>query len=179
MNATAIVVAVIIVVVIALAVMYFVQQRRRRENLREQFGPEYERAVDTYGEHGKAERALEARADRVASLHIRPLTPEDSRRYGERWRQVQEQFVDDPEGAIDDADELCGEVMRTRGYPLSDFEQRAADISVDHPHVVEHYRAAHAVAINPDAGTEDLRQAMVHYRTLFEELIDTRETISR
>jgi hypothetical protein len=179
MNVTAIVIAVVVVVLVVIGVMYFVQQQRRRQNLREQFGPEYDRAVDTYGEPGEAERVLEARAERVAALHIRPLSVDDSQRYGERWRQVQAQFVDDPENAIDDADELCGEVMLARGYPVGDFEQRAADISVDHPHVVEHYRAAHAVATNPDAGTEDMRQAMVHYRTLFEDLIESREAVRR
>jgi hypothetical protein len=179
MNVTAIVIGVVIVAVVVLGVWYFVQQQRRRRELREQFGPEYDRAVDTYGEHGKAERVLEARAERVAALHIQPLSPDDSQRYAERWRQVQARFVDDPEGAIGDADELCAEVMQVRGYPMGDFEQRAADISVDHPHVVEHYRAAHAVATDPDAGTEHLRQAMVHYRTLFEDLIEGREAVRR
>jgi predicted nucleic acid-binding protein len=179
MNVTVIVIAVVILVLLVIGAMYFAQRQRRRQELREQFGPEYDRAVDTYGEPAKAERALEARAERVAALHIRPLSAEDSQRYGERWRQVQAHFVDDPETAIDDADELCGEVMLARGYPVGDFEQRAADISVDHPHVVEHYRAAHAVATDPDAGTEDMRQAMVHYRTLFEDLIDSREAIRR
>jgi hypothetical protein len=179
MNATALILGlVVIVVVVALAAWYFTQQQRRRTQLREQFGPEYDHAVDTYGERGRAEDALSARAERVAALHIRPLSPELSRRYAERWQEVQARFVDDPEHAIGDADRLCSEVMQTRGYPMGDFEQRAADISVDHPTVVEHYRAAHAVALRADRGdaaTEDLRQAMVHYRTLFEDLIQSRE----
>src|SRR5262249_50034902 len=119
-----------------------------------------------------------ARAERVAALHIRPLSAEQSARYAETWRTVQTRFVDDPENAIRDADRLCGDVMESRGYPVGDFEQRAADVSVDHPHVVENYRAAHAVATSNergDASTEQLRQAMVHYRTLFEDLIDTRQ----
>jgi len=179
MNVTAIVVAVIVIVVLAgLAIWYFGQQRRKHEHLREQFGPEYDHAVETYGERREAEQALTAREERVAALNIRPLSPEQSTRYAEEWRQVQTRFVDDPEHAIHEADTLCGEVMQARGYPMGDFEQRAADVSVDHPHVVEHYRAAHAVATAAERGgatTEDLRQAMVHYRTLFEDLIETRQ----
>jgi hypothetical protein len=158
-------------------VWFFTQQRRRGERLREQFGPEYDRTVEAYGERGPAEKALEARAERVRGFRIQPLSTEQHQRYGEQWRQVQARFVDDPEGAIRDADHLCGEVMQARGYPMADFEQRAADVSVDHPNVVEHYRAAHAVATDANAGTEDLRQAMVHYRTLFEDLIETREPV--
>jgi hypothetical protein len=175
-----IVAGVIIVVLVALVAWYVTEQRRRRERLREQFGPEYEHTVEAYGERGEAEQALEARTERVASLHIRPLPAGESARYGDQWRQVQARFVDDPEGAIADADRLCGEVMQARGYPMGDFEQRAADVSVDHPHVVQHYRAAHAIATDAErgnAGTEQLRQAMVHYRTLFEDLIDAREAV--
>jgi hypothetical protein len=140
-----------------------------------------ERAGDIRGaeaDNQASERALEDRAERVAALNIRPLGPEESARFGQRWREVQTRFVDDPDTAIRDADRLCGEVMQARGYPMSDFEQRAADISVDHSTVVEHYRAAHALATKADRGdanTEDLRQAMVHYRTLFDDLIETRE----
>jgi hypothetical protein len=179
MNVTAIIVAVIVVLAVAaLVIWYFGQQRRKHEQLREQFGPEYDRAVETYGERHEAEEALSARAERVAALNIRPLSPEQSTRYAEEWRQVQTRFVDDPEHAIREADTLCSEVMQARGYPMGDFEQRAADISVDHAHVVEHYRAAHAVATAAEDGsasTEDLRQAMVHYRTLFEDLIESRQ----
>jgi hypothetical protein len=179
-NVTGVVIAVVIIlVVVAIAMWYFTNQRRRRARLREQFGSEYDRTVQQYGEPGEAEKALLARAERVAALHIHPLSADQSERYGEQWRQVQARFVDDPEGAIRDADHLCNDVMRERGYPMSDFEQRAADISVDHPDVVEHYRAAHAIATDEGAGTEDMRQAMVHYRTLFEELIDAREPAPR
>jgi hypothetical protein len=178
MSVTAIVVGLIVLVaIVAIAAWYFTQQRRRTE-LRQQFGPEYDHAVERYGERGRAEEALSKRTERVAALHIHSLSSEESGRYGDRWRQVQTRFVDDPERAIGDADRLCGEVMQARGYPMGDFEQRAADISVDHPQVVEHYRAAHAVAGDAEQGhatTEDLRQAMVHYRTLFEDLIETRE----
>jgi hypothetical protein len=175
---TVIGVLVLVAIVVIAAAWWFTQQRRRSKQLRQQFGPEYERAVDEYGERGRAEQALAARAERVEQLHIRPLSAEDSARYAEEWRSVQSRFVDAPEDAIGDADRLCGEVMQARGYPMGDFEQRAADISVDHPQVVEHYRAAHAVArrsADGNAATEDLRQAMVHYRTLFEDLIERRE----
>jgi hypothetical protein len=179
MPVIAIIVAVIVIVVVALAIWYFTgQQRRRREELRNQFGPEYDHAVESYGERGRAEQALSERAERVAALHIHPLDADESRRYGDDWHQVQTDFVDDPEGAIRRADQLTIEVMQHRGYPMGDFEQRAADISVDHANVVEHYRAAHALAGKAergDATTEDLRQAMVHYRTLFEDLIDARQ----
>jgi hypothetical protein len=171
------VVVLLAIVVIAIA-WWFTQRQRRSTQLREHFGPEYERAVDQYGERGRAEEALAARTERVQQLHIRPLGAEDSARYADQWRSVQSHFVDDPEDAIADADRLCGEVMQARGYPMGDFEQRAADISVDHPRVVEHYRAAHALArraADGNASTEDLRQAMVHYRTLFEDLIEARE----
>ena|SRR5438034_8816251 len=179
MNVTVVVlVAIIVVVIAAFAVWYLTQQQRRRAELREQFGPEYNHAVETYGERGRAERVLSERAERVAALHIRPLSPEESRTFGEQWHNVQTEFVDDPEGAIGRADALCGDVMQARGYPMGKFEQRAADVSVDHPTVVENYRAAHHLAQKAgrgDASTEELRQAMVHYRTLFEDLIDARE----
>jgi hypothetical protein len=178
MPLTAIIVAVIVIVLVALAVWYFTSQQRRRAELREQFGPEYDHAVENYGGRARAEQALTHRAERVAALHIRPLDANDSRRYADEWHRVQTEFVDDPEGAIQRADQLTNEVMQARGYPMGDFEQRAADISVDHANVVEHYRAAHAIAGKAergDATTEDLRQAMVHYRTLFEDLIDARQ----
>lgn len=177
MTVTGIAIAIVVILVLAAAVWFFTQQRRRGERLREHFGPEYDRTVEAYGDRGPAEKALEARTERVKGLHIRSLSTEQRQRYGEQWRQVQARFVDDPEGAIHDADQLCGEVMQTRGYPMADFEQRAADVSVDHPGVVEHYRAAHAIAINDNAATEDLRQAMVHYRTLFQDLIEIREPV--
>ena len=179
MNVTVVVLVVLVVVVFAAIVVWsFTRQQRRRAELRHQFGPEYDHAVEAYGSSGRAEDVLEQRAERVAALNIRPLSAGESRTFGDRWHQVQTDFVDDPEGAIRRADALCGEVMQARGYPMGNFEQRAADISVDHPAVVEHYRAAHSLAQKAgrgDASTEDLRQAMVHYRTLFEDLIDARE----
>jgi len=172
MNAVAPIAIVIILAVVAFAFWMYTKQRQRAA-LRGRFGPEYERAVDDYGERGRAEAALAARAERVEQLHIRPLAADESARYAAEWRTVQSRFVDQPEQAIGEADRLVGEVMQNRGYPMGDFDQRAADVSVDHPRVVEHYRAAHRIA-HSDASTEDLRQAM-HYRALFEELIDIRE----
>jgi hypothetical protein len=169
-----ILVAIAIIAVAAVAWMYL-QQRRTRE-LREGFGPEYERAVGSYGSRSEAERELEARQKRVEALHIRPLSREQCERFAEEWRSSQARFVDDPGSAIGEADRLVGQVMQARGYPVGEFEQRAADISVDHPRVVANYRAAHAIAerhARGDATTEDLRQAMVKYRALFEELLET------
>jgi FtsZ-interacting cell division protein ZipA len=179
MNNTVVLVLVVIVVALVAVGLWLYSQRRRSDELRERFGPEYDRAVHDYGASGKAERALRDRAERVEQLHIRALSPEESARYAAEWRSVQAQFVDDPRNAIGDADRLVAEVMQARGYPMADFEQRAADISVDHPDVVEHYRAAHGLAGRSAQGevkTEDMRQAMVHYRHLFDDLIGTTES---
>ena len=178
MQTTILVVLVVVLVVAALAIWFF-SQRRKSQQLQERFGPEYEHAVHEHGSRGEAERALEARSERVQQLHIRPLSADESTRYSESWRSVQARFVDEPQVAIADADRLVAEVMQARGYPMGEFEQRAADVSVDHPHVVENYRAAHAIAgrsSSGEASTEDLRQAMVHYRSLFAELIETPQT---
>jgi hypothetical protein len=134
--------------------------------------------VKQSGSRRQAEAALDERADRIERLHIRPLAAGDRARFVESWDRVQARFVDGPGSAVSDADKLLGDVMSTRGYPVSDFEQRAADISVDHPLVLENYRAAHQSALRQTRGqasTEDLRQAMIHYRTLFEELISEPE----
>jgi hypothetical protein len=168
---------VIVVAVIAVAVAAFVIIRNRRssESLRRRFGPEYERTVRETGDVRKAEATLQARAARVERLHIRPLTPEDTNRFSDEWRTVQAQFVDDPANAVTQADRLVGEVMTARGYPVADFERRVEDISVDHPNVVMNYRAARDIAeqhARHAASTEDLRQAMVHYRALFSELLE-------
>jgi hypothetical protein len=153
-------------------------QRRRTEDLRKQFGPEYDRAISDLGDQRHAEAELAARQERVQKLNIRELPAEDRERYINAWHSTQSQFVDEPAAAIKDADRVVAEVMRARGYPIGDFEQRVADISVDHPHVVENYRAAHAIALaneRGEASTEDLRQAMVHFRSLFEDLLETKE----
>jgi hypothetical protein len=171
---------VVIVLVIALvaaigAAVWLYMRNKRSEGLQERFGPEYERALETHHDQGKAELELKQRAERVDQLNIRSLDRDERDGFVERWRSVQAQFVDDPTGATNEADELVGEVMATRGYPVGDFEQRAADVSVNHPRVVEHYRAAHAIALRNargDTDTEELRQALVHFRSLFEDLLE-------
>jgi hypothetical protein len=173
------IIAVAAVVVLASVGIWLSIRKRRTEKLRTQFGgAEYTRAVREGGSQRKAEAALNERAERVENLHIRPLAPGDRTRFIEAWARVQARFVDGPGGAVTEADQLLGDVMSTRGYPVSDFEQRAADISVDHPLVLENYRAAHQSALRQTEGqanTEDLRQAMIHYRTLFEELVNEPE----
>ncbi len=167
------------VVLIAGIAVFFLVRKRRTERLRTQFGgAEYARAVEKGGSRRNAEAGLEERTQRVEKFHVRPLTAGDRARFVESWRGVQARFVDGPAGAVTAADQLLGDVMSTRGYPVSDFEQQAADISVDHPLVLENYRTAHEIALRQTLGqanTEDLRQAMVHYRTLFEELISEPE----
>lgn len=162
-------------VVVAAAAIWFAMRKRRTEHLRARFGPEYDRVVEQTGAVSKAEANLQARAARVERLHIRPLSPDEAARFSDSWRRVQALFVDDPKGAITDADRLVGEVMNARGYPVGDFERRVEDISVDHPNVVMNYRAARDIARDHAAGrasTEDLRQGMVHYRALFAELLE-------
>jgi len=170
----AIVIAVIAAVVAGIAIWLFIR-KRRTERLRSQFGgDEYNRAVKEGGSRQHAEAVLDKRAERVERLHIRPLGAGDRARFVESWRRVQAAFVDGPGRAVTEADQLLGDVMSTRGYPVSDFEQRAADISVGYPLVLENYRAAHEIAVRQTRGqasTEELRQAMIHYRTLFDELV--------
>jgi hypothetical protein len=168
---------VVITVAVLVAVAWYVMTARRSERLRERFGPEYERTARTMGDVRKAEAALEARERRVRKLKIRTLTADDSARYNSEWRDIQRRFVDDPVGATAQADRLVGEVMLARGYPVVDFEQRVEDISVDHPHVVTHYRAARDLVRRHNRGeatTEDLRQAFVHFRALFIDLLEIR-----
>jgi len=169
------------VLVVAGIVAWFSLRKRRTEKLRAQFGAEYDRAVKEDGGRRHAEAGLKERTARVDSLNIRPLTAGDRARFVESWSRVQARFVDGPGGAVTEADQLLRDVMSTRGYPVSDFEQRAADISVDHPLVMENYRTAHAIAVRQTQGqanTEDLRQAMIHYRTLFDELVGEPELTS-
>ena len=158
---------------VVLAVSMAVRKRRTRA-LTDRFGPEYDHALEMAGKRTKAEAELEARTKRVQKLDIRALTTAERDRYAGLWRSAQERFVDSPPMAVAEADHLVTEVMRVRGYPMTDFEQAAADVSVAHPHLVTNYRAAHAIAVSSagqKASTEDLRQAMVHYRALFEELL--------
>ena len=165
----------LVVVLVAGIVAFLLLRKRRTERLRTQFGSaEYARAVQTGGNRRHAEAGLEARTQRVEKFHVRPLAASDRARFVESWRGVQARFVDGPAGAVTEADQLLGDVMSTRGYPASDFEQTAADISVNYPLVLENYRTAHEIALRQTKGqatTEDLRQAMVHYRTLFDGLV--------
>jgi hypothetical protein len=172
-----IVLVIALIVVIGVAAWLYLQ-RQRTAGLRESFGPEYDRARRDHPDQRSAERSLKERKERVEQLHIRALSSDERDQFAERWRSSQAQFVDDPAGATRVADQLVDEIMQTRGYPVGDFEQRAADVSVDHARVVEHYRAAHAIALRTDRGqadtgdTEDLRQAFVHYRALFDDLLE-------
>ena len=173
MNETLLIVLAVVAVLAVGAWLFF--RRRRSDQLRTRFGPEYEHEVEEKGSRRKAEAELRGREKRVEKLDIRPLEPAARQGFIERWKEVQAKFVDDPPRAVAYADDLLAEVMRTRGYPVSDFDQRAGDISVDHPKVVDHYRSGHEIALKHergDAGTEDLRQAMIHYRALFDELVE-------
>jgi len=179
-QSTVIVLAVVAVVVLA-AVGWLVWQRQRSESLREQYGPEYDRTVRQMGDQRRAESELLKRQERVEQFDIRPLDASQRSEYMDRWRTVQAKFVDDPKGAVTDADGLVTAVLKARGYPVADFDQRAADLSVHHPRVVENYRAARDIALRHrrgEASTEDLRQAMVYYRALFQDLLEDREHAS-
>lgn len=167
-------IALVVVAVIAV-VVWQALARRRTGRLQQQFGPEYERALGTTDSKQEAEAELQAREERRRQLEIRPLPQASRDRYLQNWQSVQAQFVDDPRGAVASADSLIQSVMAERGYPIEDFDQRAADISVDHPQVVENYRQGHRLAQASAEGsdsTEDLRQAMRHYRALFDELVE-------
>ena len=173
---------IVVGVIVAAIAAWLALRKRRTENLRTQFGgAEYDRTLKEEGSRRHAEAGLKERNERVESLAIRPLAPGDRVRFVESWSRIQARFVDGPGGAVTEADQLLGDVMSTRGYPVSDFEQRAADISVDHPLVLQNYRTAHEIAVRQTQGkanTEDLRQAMIHYRTLFEELVSGPELVS-
>jgi hypothetical protein len=172
---TGLLVAIVLLVVIIALLAVVVGQRRRSQRLQQQFGPEYQRTVARTGDQRAAESQLTEREQRRRQLNIVGLEPAARTRYVEAWRVTQGKFVDDPAGATGEADELVARVMRDRGYPVDEFEQRAADVSVDHPRVAENYRAAHAVSLANEKGlasTDDLRQAFVHYRSLFAELLD-------
>jgi hypothetical protein len=168
-----ILVGVILIGIVGIAAAIFLR-KHKTARLQTRFGPEYARAVEESGGRRKAEAGLEQREKRVQGFAIRSLAASDRERYIASWRMVQAEFVDDPKKSVTQADQLLGDVMSTRGYSVSEFEQRSADISVDHPLVVENYRAAHEIAVRHASGqatTEDLRQAMIHYRTLFDELV--------
>ena len=169
-------VMIIAVLVVLAGVAWFLTKRARTRALQRDFGPEYDRTMARSGDRGVAESDLRERRERVGALHVRPLSRSDHDRFATEWTKVQAAFVDAPAEAVSDADQLIQQVMVTRGYPVQDFDRRAADVSVEHPDVVENYRSAHSIALkearqDADANTEALRKAMVYYRSLFEELL--------
>lgn len=174
LTITIIVVAVVVIIGVILGLIF--TGRNRSEKFHKDFGPEYDRTVQTMGGEKKAQTELNERQKHVAALDIRPLSVSERERYLAEWTAVQSKFVDEPGQAIKDADRLIVEVMQLRGYPVSDFEQRAADISVQYPALVSNYRGAREIAIKNkenQANTEELRQAMIYYRSLFDELLKT------
>ncbi|HEX9014432.1 MAG TPA: hypothetical protein VF960_00355 [Chloroflexota bacterium] len=174
MSTTAVVAIVIVAIIVVAVAVWVYTQRQKSEQLREDFGPEYDRAVDEYGTKGSAEAVLEARRERVESVELHPIGAEERGRFEEAWRSVEARFVDDPLGAVVAADEVIAEVMEARGYPKSDFEQRVGDLSATHPDLTDDYRTGHEVALSSrrgEAGTEDLRKAMVSYKRIFQELL--------
>jgi hypothetical protein len=178
METWMVVVLVGVLFVIGAAVVWFVVGKKRSDGLKSRFGSEYDRAVKSSGSRRRGEAELGSRTERVSRLDIHPLSPGDHDRFAERWRSTQASFVDSPGGAVSAAETLVEEVMRARGYPVGDFDQRAADISVDHPRFVTNYREARDLALanqNGSANTEDLRRATVHYRALFDDLLDPAE----
>jgi hypothetical protein len=179
MSTGTVIVLLIVIVAIAAAVFIYMQKARSKR-LRSKYGPEYDRIATEFGSTRRAESDLERREKRLEKIPIRALTNDEQGQFAEAWREVQASFVDNPAAAVSRADGLVGDLMKTRGYPVGDFEQRAADVSVDHPRVVESYHAAHAIAVRRERGeanTEDLRSAMVHYRALFEDLLEQPVTV--
>jgi hypothetical protein len=177
MDTNLILIGVVILVLLAAAV-WLQMRKKESQTLEKRFGPEYDRAVEELGSRPKAEAELKARQKRVEQLHIVPLAPAEARRFSESWRTLQGRFVDNPKDVLVDADLLVRELMQKRGYPMGDFDLRAADISVDHPGVVDHYRAAHDIAVRDrhgDVDTEGMRQAVIHLRALFAELLEVEE----
>jgi hypothetical protein len=176
MDNSTIIALVVSIVALAGFVFLFIQGQKTRK-LKSRFGPEYERAIEQEGSVRRAEAVLDERQKRVAKYQIRPLTREERDRYTIEWRSLQGRFVDDPKATVSRADRLVRQAMGARGYPITDFEKQAADLSVDHPAMLGEYRVAHEIAVRSERGqatTEDLRLAMQYYRSLFEEIADTR-----
>ncbi len=175
-NSTIIIIAAVLVAVAAVvAAGWMFMQMKQTRRLRSRFGPEYDRLAEVEGNRGRTEKTLQQLEKRVKGLNLIPLSPEDRDRFAAAWQQEQSGFVDDPRSAVANADKLLTEVMTARGYPMGDFEQRAADISVDHSLVVKNYRIAHDIALRDSSGettTEELRTALLHYRMLFEDLLE-------
>jgi hypothetical protein len=179
-NAQVWLIAALVVVAVIAAAWLITREVRRKQSVRlqERFGPEYSRVISQRGDRAKAEAELLAREKRVQRFKLIPLTPEDAAKFSEGWAQLQTRFVDHPRSVVVEADRLVRDLMVKRGYPMADFERRAADISVDHPTVVEAYRSARAIAVRDQQGqasTEELRKAVVYYRTLFDELLEVRQ----
>ena len=169
-----IILAIILIAIVFVVVAWAIVQRQRSLRLKRRFGPEYDLTVSEFRSQGKAEAELMAREKRVAGLKIVPLTPADAFRFSQAWNTLQGRFIDSPKGVVAEADQLVRELMAKRGYPMGDFERMAADVSVDHPSVIATYRAAQAIAARDargEADTEQLRQAVVYYRALFDELL--------
>jgi hypothetical protein len=178
-STTTIILVAVVFLVIGVAVAMAFNRIQRTRRLKERFGPEYERMINEAGDKSQAERELDARLARVENLNIRSLTAEETKRFTREWELTQAEFVDGPLAAVQKADRLIREVMSTRGYPMDNFEQRAADISVNYPELVTNYRELHAIAKKSDRekiSTEEMRQAMVHGRALFHELVQPDET---
>jgi hypothetical protein len=172
-------IAVIILVLAAGIGAWFFYRKKSSEKLRRRFGREYDRTVNEYGEQSEAEAELKAREKRVEKLRLVPLPPQEAAQFTDAWRSVQALFVDSPKDAVKRADILLREVMLKRGYPMTDFERRAADLSVHYPHLIDNYRRAREIASQNERGavdTEQLRQALVYYRALFDELLETAES---
>jgi len=170
-----------VVALLALAAWFF-YRKKQSDRLQQRFGPEYGRAVGDLGSRAKAESELKARESRVEQLKLVALSPADAARFSQAWSALQGRFVDNPKGVVAQADQLVRELMLARGYPVADFERRAADISVDHPAVVAHYRAAQTIAVKDQRGeadTEEQRKAVVHYRALFDELLELKTVIKQ
>ena len=178
MNTIGMVIVVAIVVVAAIGFIFYFT--KRSQHLRQKFGPEYTRAIEETGNKYKAESKLEKLEKRVDKFSVHPLQPEEAARFRDSWRVIQAGFVDNPQTALSAADSLVGEVLSAQGYPVADFDVRASEISVNHALVVEHYRAAHEIALKlkkGEATTEDMRLGMIHYRTLFDDLLGVPETV--
>jgi hypothetical protein len=177
MSTAAVVILVVVVLAVLFAAGWYLGGWARSRRLRNRFGPEYERSLESAENRRAAERELAAREKRYSQLDLRPLSVTARARYNEQWAVLQERFVDEPGDTVRDADELVHAVMRDRGYPTDDFEQQAADLSVEHGPAVSHYRDAHRIREREDAWTEELRQAFGHYRTIFRELVGPVETV--
>jgi hypothetical protein len=181
-NQTLMAVAIVVAAVVVLGTVWLLLRQRRTKALRDRFGPEYDHVLHARGTAAEAERELEQRQRRVEAFALRALSREDAERFTSSWRTVQARFVDDPRTAVVDADRLIEDVMRARGYPVEDANRRLDDLSVEHAHVVNHYRAAREIVVQHERGsasTEDLRQAMVHFRALFDELVAAHHRTAR